>query len=140
MSVTPLQVTNYWLNRVTTNVRDVTHHANYLSDITDRLARPRCVERRIWGWRRGRTLGRRRLVSPCTSCCTSTASPSGNVIGGRRRRNYCAAGRTDCPPGPMSALGGIGRAGPKEEVRVSLRVLPWRCYPRGKSRSDPTRA
>ena len=25
---------------------------------------------------------------------------------------------TDCPPGPMSALGGSGRAAPKEEVRV----------------------
>jgi hypothetical protein len=24
----------------------------------------------------------------------------------------------DCPPGPMSALGGSGRAVPKEEVRV----------------------
>ena len=26
--------------------------------------------------------------------------------------------QTDCPPGPMSALGGSGRATPKEEVRV----------------------
>ena len=26
--------------------------------------------------------------------------------------------QTDCPPGPMSALGGSGRAAPKEEVRV----------------------
>jgi hypothetical protein len=24
----------------------------------------------------------------------------------------------DCPPGPMSALGGSGRAAPKEEVRA----------------------
>ena len=38
-----------------------------------------------------------------------------NVIGGRRRRSLKP---TDCPRGPMSALGGSGRAAPKEEVRV----------------------
>jgi len=31
-------------------------------------------------------------------------------------KQNCAG--TDCPPGPMSALGGSGRAAPKEEVRV----------------------
>ena len=33
------------------------------------------------------------------SCCNSMVSTSGNVIGGRRRRSYCAARPTDCPPG-----------------------------------------
>ena len=32
----------------------------------------------------------------------------------------CAAWPTDCHPGPMSALGGSGRAAPKEEVRADF--------------------
>ena len=36
----------------------------------------------------------------------------------RHRRRAQAQLPTDCPPGPMSALGGSGRAAPKEEVRV----------------------
>ena len=39
---------------------------------------------------------RRKIESRCclmtfASCCSSMVSPSGNVIGGRRRRSYCAA-------------------------------------------------
>ena len=32
-------------------------------------------------------------------------------------KQNCAARPTDCPPGPMSALGGSGRAAQKEEAR-----------------------
>ena len=38
-------------------------------------------------------------------------------VAGAAKQN-CAAWPTDCPRGAMSALGGSGRAAPKEEVRV----------------------
>ena len=41
-----------------------------------------------------------------------------SVAGVGAAKQNCAARPTDYPPGPMSALGGSGRAAPKEEVRV----------------------
>jgi hypothetical protein len=58
---------------------------------------------------------------------TGSRSRTGNILLSAASRTSSKAelrSLTNCPPGPMSALGASGRAAPKEEVRVWTHSRP----------------